>query len=54
MAKRKGGFAEFLKNMDIYRHLPKDMTEPSLAGATSKSHLLKSLFCALLSCFYSF
>jgi len=39
MAKRKGGFADFLKNMDIYRHLPKDMTEPSLAGATSKLSL---------------
>ena len=37
MAKKKGGLAEFLKNIDIYRHLPWDMTEPSFAGATSKS-----------------
>ena len=54
MAKRKGGFAGFLTNMDIYRHLPKDMTEPSFAGATSKSSNLKSPSFVQLSCSFSF
>lgn len=36
----QSGFAEFLKSCDIYRRLPKDITEPSASGATSKFDLL--------------
>ncbi len=56
MPKQKGGFASFLKSCDIYRRLPKDMTEPTVSGATISlvcSALMLLLFMSETAAFFT-